>query len=118
MLRLFKGICEAVRAMHDFRGRIPVRQPDSNGPSRKKGDEAARDRHSDDGERFPQPEGDGEDGYSYGSVNMPLVTRLRPEDEGEVIFDGDEELRRGAEAGNSAGKGGLEPYAHRDLKPG
>ena len=117
MLRLFKGICEAVRAMHDFRGRTPpVRQPDSTGPSRKKGDEAAH-RHSDDDERFPQPEGDG-DGYSYGSVNMPLVTRLRPEDEGDVIFDGDEELRKGAEAGTSAGKAELEPYAHRDLKPG
>jgi len=115
MLRLFKGICEAVRAMHDFRGRIPpVQQTDSNGPSQKKEDE----RHSDDGERFPQPEGDGEEGYSYGSVNMPLVTRLRPEDEGEVVFDEDEELRQGAEAGTSLPKGQLEPYAHRDLKPG
>jgi serine/threonine kinase 16 len=112
MLRLFKGTCEAVRAMHSYSGRTS-KQPQSNVPKKSRQGEGAA-RHSDDDERFPQPEGDGEEGYSYGSVNMPLVTRIRPEDDGEVVFDGDEETR---EAGPSE-SGEVEPYAHRDLKPG
>jgi serine/threonine kinase 16 len=117
MLRLFKGTCEAVRAMHDFRA--PTRQPQpsqsNGGPSRQEQESSGR--HSDDDERFPQPEGDGDGGYSYDSaVNVPLVTKHRVEDEGDVVFDGDEELAQ-ADSGDNAG-GESVPYAHRDLKPG
>lgn len=117
MLRMFKGTCEAVRAMHDFRATTgPPQQSQSNGgPSRQ--EQANSGRHSDDDERFPQPEGDGDGGYSYDtSVNVPLVTKHRIEEEGDVVFDGDEEL---AEHGNSENAGKeVVPYAHRDLKPG
>lgn len=75
---------------------------------------------------FPHPEGDGEGGYSYhgpgSGANVPLMTRDRPEDEHETIFDGDEELNRiqrdGANGNAQPGQTELVPYAHRDLKPG
>lgn len=123
MLRLFKGTCEAVRAMHDFRARKDAPQPSQpGGASRQQHQEEAPGRHSDDDERFPQPEGDGDGGYSYGSVNVPLVTKNRmEEDEDDVVFDGDEELNRlqqNVEAGIASGKTEVIPYAHRDLKPG
>lgn len=116
MLRIFKGTCEAVRAMHDFRATPSVPQPSQSngGPSRQ--EQANSERHSDDDERFPQPEGDGDGGYSYDSSSVPLVTRHHMEDEGDVVFDGDEELAENANGGN-AGKE-VVPYAHRDLKPG
>ncbi|KAF9451923.1 protein kinase [Macrolepiota fuliginosa MF-IS2] len=133
MVRLFKGTCEAVRAMHDYRPSPrsavlpPPQQTNQNGgtsstngapPARKGSRKNTAEAHSDDeDERFPQPEGDEDDGYSYGnSATVPLVTRQRVEEEGEVVFDGDEEA---AEAGSSSGPGvEIVPYAHRDLKPG
>ncbi|RDB25751.1 Serine/threonine-protein kinase ENV7 [Hypsizygus marmoreus] len=116
MLRLFKGTCEAVRAMHDHRAKVSANKPSqSNSSSRQQQRQEAAGRHSDDDERFPQPEGDGEGGYSYGSaVNVPLVTKHRVEEEGDVIFDGDEELQQNNGSENSE----IVPYAHRDLKPG
>ncbi|GLB40351.1 putative protein kinase superfamily protein [Lyophyllum shimeji] len=117
MLRLFKGTCEAVRAMHDYRARPASSQPSQpNGAPRQqqRQQQEASERHSDDDERFPQPEGDGEGGYSYGSVNVPLVTKHRVEEEGDVVFDGDDELAQAQQAGETE----LIPYAHRDLKPG
>ncbi|KAF9052448.1 other/NAK protein kinase [Hymenopellis radicata] len=112
MVRLFKGACEAVRAMHTYRTSGPAA---SNAASSSSSRQESQGRHSDDDERFPQAEGDGDGGYSYGSsVNVPLVTRHRVEEEGDVVFDGDEELSR-AEAD---GTGEIIPYAHRDIKPG
>jgi serine/threonine kinase 16 len=114
LLRLFKGTCEAVRAMHTYRSEKPSSgSPSSSQPPSGPG--------SDDGheetEGFPQPEGDGEGGYSYGpgtskpdSASVPLVTR-RPLDNGDVIFDTDHDTAQN-------GSGELVPYAHRDLKPG
>ncbi|PBK75688.1 protein kinase [Armillaria solidipes] len=112
MVRLFKGTCQAVRAMHTYRapvGPAPLSRQNSPRP------QEAPARHSDDDERFPQAEGDADGGYSYDSTTIPLVTKHRVEDQGDVVFDGDEELSQ-----NIAATGTTEvvPYAHRDLKPG
>ncbi|KAG6845468.1 hypothetical protein H0H87_008828 [Tephrocybe sp. NHM501043] len=117
MLRLFKGTCLAVRAMHDFHARAGASEPSQpNGASRHP-QPVPHGRHSDDDERFPQPEGDGDGGFSYDSgVNVPLVTKHQVEEEGDVVFDGDEELAHSQQGGG--GNGDLVPYAHRDLKPG
>ncbi|KAH9838583.1 Pkinase-domain-containing protein [Rhodofomes roseus] len=135
MLRLFKGTCEAVRAMHDYRvpvnakaGRTNQSQSSSNAARMPGPSNPSSPRHSldddEDAEMFPHPEGDGEGGYSYrgnGSVHSssaPLLTRDHPDDN-EAIFDGDEELARIQQEGNShSGDTELVPYAHRDLKPG
>ncbi|KAI0705781.1 Pkinase-domain-containing protein [Cerioporus squamosus] len=129
MLRYFKGTCEAIRAMHDYRAPIG-----SKSASRANQSSSARHapslpnspRHSEEDEMFPHPEGDGDGGYSYhgpgSGANVPLMTRDRPEDEHETIFDGDEELNRiqhdGANGNAQPGQTELVPYAHRDLKPG
>ncbi|EIM91316.1 Pkinase-domain-containing protein [Stereum hirsutum FP-91666 SS1] len=138
MLRLFKGTCEAVRAMHTY----CVSSSSSNSsahprpPSRGKSHSPGHDDDDDDHDgMLPHPEGDAEGGYSYGGpsapsstrgargeprargedrdgANVPLVSRERQED-GDVVFDGDEEIQHG-----EVGTGELVPYAHRDLKPG
>ncbi|KAG2139198.1 protein kinase [Suillus bovinus] len=121
MIRLFKGTCEAVRAMHDYHtttGSSSAQlQPSSSSSSH------VEENHSDgEDELFPQPEGDHEGGYSYDkSVNMPLMTKHRAEGDGDVIFDGDEEASaiQTSQNGNvPQGKSERVPYAHRDLKPG
>ncbi|KAJ7018800.1 other/NAK protein kinase [Mycena alexandri] len=122
MMRLFKGACEAIRAMHTYRAPIGATVPKTNGAAakQKQQQQQQQQHHSDDeddDERFPQPEGDGEDGYSYGSASVPLVTRRRVEEEGDTVFDGDEELGRIQEH-HGSGATELVPYAHRDLKPG
>lgn len=123
MVRLFKGTCEAVRAMHTYRAPVgPTANSNATVPpaSSSRRQEESSGRHSDDDERFPQAEGDGEGGYSYdGGVNVPLVTKHRVEDEGDVVFDGDEELSKLQENGDGdSRKTEVVPYAHRDLKPG
>jgi len=136
MVRLFKGTCEAVRAMHSYRPspRSATLPPNkSNKPngstggagagasSSQNGGPSAGGRLShedhDDDERFPHTEGDADGGYSYDNATVPLVTRHKVEEEGEVVFDGDEEA---AEVAGSSTDAGVEvvPYAHRDLKPG
>ncbi|EKM48782.1 uncharacterized protein PHACADRAFT_266143 [Phanerochaete carnosa HHB-10118-sp] len=137
MLRLFKGTCEAVRAMHDYRAPIASR---SNPRVSRENQSSSADRrpqqpqrninadngHSDDEDdaMLPQPEGDAEGGYSYhGPASRSSVPLLnRGPDVGEAIFDGDEELARiqqsGVENGATPGDTELVPYAHRDLKPG
>lgn len=140
-MRLFKGTCEAIRAMHDYRAPVTTSNSDPfsdrrnqstsrSGPSGSGNTRAQTSgSHSDDedDELFPHPEGDAEGGYSYhgagaGRSAVPLMTKLRPEDEGETIYDGDEELKRieREHERNEAHKGETEsvPYAHRDLKPG
>ena len=128
MVRLFKGTCLAVRAMHDYHA--PIQASSSSNFSsgnqsqakRRQDEETRRRREDEEDEMFPQPEGDGEDGYSYGpAVNVPLMTKHRMEDEGNVVFDGDEELSRVQQNANGDAEPGqteLVPYAHRDLKPG
>ncbi|KAJ6507891.1 other/NAK protein kinase [Mycena vitilis] len=125
MVRLFKGTCEAIRAMHTYRAPTGATLPKGNAgsssaaaPKQNQQPPQHHDDEDDDDERFPQPEGDGEDGYSYGSASVPLMTRRRVEEQGDTIFDGDEELGRIQEQTQQTGKTELVPYAHRDLKPG
>lgn len=169
MLRLFKGTCEAVRAMHDYRAPLssssnpfpgrtnqstssnshPTSTSNPNSHPRLSGElnshprlsgerQALNPTHSgadhgigddeDDEDMFPHPEGDSEGGYSYHgsggksgrSSAVPLMTKHRAQDEGETIYDGDEELARIQREGGRGHEGETElvPYAHRDLKPG
>ena len=139
MIRLFKGTCLAVQAMHDYRTVINhksnslgtqstpgLAQPDSGPSGGGEDDEEEADIE------FPEPEGDVEGGYSYGSgASLPLVSRNKKrkgkDREVDVLFDGDEELERlNAQAAPEIGpsdlppgtKTELVPYAHRDIKPG
>lgn len=114
MLRLFKGTCEAVRAMHDYHGPKASTNPSRTNlgsSSRRQQRSPSPSRHSD--EMLPHPEGDNEGGYSYDGASVPLVTR-QAEDEGDVVYDGDQELANDDHTGEKE----LIPYAHRDLKPG
>jgi serine/threonine kinase 16 len=128
MVRLFKGTCQAVRAMHDYHALINASSSSHSASgsqsqaARKQQQENRQRQEDEDDEMFPQPEGDGEDGYSYGpAVNVPLMTKHRTEDEGDVVFDGDEELmniQQNVNGNAEPGQTELVPYAHRDLKPG
>ncbi|KAJ3739298.1 Pkinase-domain-containing protein [Lentinula detonsa] len=87
MIKLFKGTCEAVRAMHEWRpakGAKKSRETNrsrgvngadgSNSQGKPNGSRSqpnastrgANDDDEDDDQRFPEPEGDAEGGYSYG----------------------------------------------------
>lgn len=117
MVRLFKGTCLAVRAMHEYRPTTPRSAVVNNKNAKNTGKSQKHEEEEDNDERFPQPEGDADGGYSYdgpSSVNVPLVTRHRVEDEGDVdvVFDGDEEQQQ------DGPPLAVVPYAHRDLKPG
>lgn len=141
MLHLFKGTCEAVQAMHDYRAPLATRsnpQPSrgnrsaaasSSIPRPPSRNISADNGHSDDedDEMFPHPEGDSEGGYSYHgppghSQSVPLVTKKATVDDSENVFDGDDELANiqanGLSNGAATGETELVPYAHRDLKPG
>ncbi len=140
MLRLFKGTCEAVRAMHDYHAPLHPRQTNNlssaippsalptstsvsgSRPSRTKGKRRAAEEDDEDeddnDERFPHADGDANDGYSY-DPKAPLITK---NDESDVVFDGDEELQQqqpnGVPAHGPEDETVHVPYAHRDLKPG
>lgn len=113
--------------MHDYHASIKTSPSSTSNPSRSTRSEAQatrrdEDQNNEDDEMFPHPEGDAEGGYSYGpAVNVPLMTKHRMESEGDVVFDGDEELSKMQQDDNgNADQGNTElvPYAHRDLKPG
>jgi serine/threonine kinase 16 len=72
MVRLFKGTCEAIRAMRTYRAPVGATLPKggnagSSYAAAAKQKQQQRQQQHDDDERFPQPEGDGEGGYSYDS---------------------------------------------------
>ncbi|KDR78818.1 hypothetical protein GALMADRAFT_1271408 [Galerina marginata CBS 339.88] len=118
MVRLFRGTCLAVRAMHEYRPTTPRSAAAAKkDAAASKGKAKSQDPQDDDDndERFPQAEGDAEGGYSYDgpSASVPLVTKHQVEDD-DVIFEGDEQQEEAQQ--NSAT--GVVPYAHRDLKPG
>ena len=116
LLHLFKGTCEGVRAMHHYRSAKPSSAGSSSSPQPQPASGSDDDHEEND--MFPHPEGDAEDGYSYmpgasksDASRVPLVSS-EPLDEGDVIFDGDQDTTA------QNGSGELVPYAHRDLKPG
>lgn len=126
MLRIFKGTCEAVRAMHDYHAGAGSEARPQMSPTRHAMGSSSRtrspvDHHSDDEEQdelLSHPEGDEDGGYAYkSSVNVPLVTTRRVE-EGDTVFDGDEDTRKVNSNDGSTRTNLHVPYAHRDIKPG
>jgi len=117
MLRLFRGTCLAVRAMHEYRPATPRSAAEAASGSGASGPNGKAPQQHDDEEddRFPQAEGDAEGGYSYDRSSVPLMTRQKV-DEVDVVFDGDEELEQATEHAKFGSE--IVPYAHRDLKPG
>lgn len=111
MLRLFRGTCLAVRAMHEYRP-TSARSAVRSNPSRPNPSQAAGE--EDEDTRFPQPEGDSEGGYSYDNQSVPLMSKQRGMN--DVVFDGgDEDSELPQHDGPPMD---VIPYAHRDLKPG
>jgi hypothetical protein len=96
ILRLFKGTCEAIRAMHDYR---PGGRPSGNTP----------ESSSHPAEEVLDHHGDGDDD----GASVPLVAQQH-KDAGATIFDGDEEESALERTGKPDE---IIPYAHRDLKP-
>ncbi|KAI6042574.1 protein kinase [Pisolithus marmoratus] len=123
MLRIFKGTCEAVRAMHDYHtnAQSEALPPMSGAIGSSSRARSSVDHLSDDEERdelLPHPEGDEDGGYTYkSSMAVPLVTKRRVE-QGDTIFDSEEDMQKPhSNDGNT--KANLHvPYAHRDIKPG
>lgn len=157
MVRLFKGTCQAVQAMHEFipsaaqaqksksKNRSNSHQQNggssrANGGAQQQERERAAngDEDEDEDHRFPEPEGDSEGGYSYGPAAgrrpskpsrtgssgadaVPLMDMEHRDDghEGEVLFDGDEDVAGiGGDQEGQGERGEMVPYAHRDIKPG
>ncbi|KAJ6520895.1 other/NAK protein kinase [Mycena vulgaris] len=100
MIRLFKGTCEAIRAMHTYRAPIGATLPKGSAASASAASAARKSSSSNTTTTrtttngFPSPRADGEDGYSYG------LGRIQEQ------------------AQRNNGPTELVPYAHRDLKPG
>jgi serine/threonine kinase 16 len=114
LLHLFKGTCEAVRAMHHYRS---TKTSSASPPSRDPPPGPGSDDDHEEADMFPHPEGDADGGYSYmpgasrpDPSRVPLVTSEASGD-GDVIFDDEQD-------NTQSGSGELVPYAHRDLKPG
>ncbi|KAJ3993471.1 Pkinase-domain-containing protein [Lentinula boryana] len=132
MIKLFKGTCEAVRAMHEWRpakGAKKSRETNTNrrrpNGSRSQSNASTRganDDDEDDDQRFPEPEGDAEGGYSYGpsaSSSRSKPSRMTSDNSGgEVLFDGDEDVAGIDGEGRMGEQGEIVSYAHRDIKPG
>ena len=145
MLRLFRGTCLAVRAMHTYRSTKKSSQPErpthtiappSRGPSPTPAmgapnrpdhdveDEQhesegllrrAEDDHDDQG-AHPHPDDDGEgEGFTYSGSNMPLTTKKPKLDTRLAEVIFDQDEFTSAAAPSVEGE--LIPYAHRDLKP-
>jgi serine/threonine kinase 16 len=132
MVRLFKGTCEAIKAMHDHRAPIGSRQAHSlsnaNGAPRLSGEQHRPSIDDDDDNgTLPMPHGDEDDGYSYHGA-IPLVNKHGSrgrkgsggDEEVHLMNSGDShsnhELPDASDHANGATE--LLPYAHRDMKPG
>lgn len=142
MVKLFKGTCEAIRAMHDYRAPVGSQsrqnaQAASRPNVRRLSGEQQSSRlpqpehHSDDedDEGFPQAHGDEDGGYSYhNSGAIPLSNKLPgrkgrgaggEEESGLMHGDpADLEVHRSSPAPGGSGDTELFPFAHRDMKPG
>ena len=145
MVKLFKGTCEAIRAMHDYRAPVGSQsrqntQAASRSNTRRLSGEQQSSRlpqpehHSDDDDEeddggFPQAHGDEEGGYSYhNSGAIPLSKKLptkkgrgagREEESGLMNGDPvDLEVHRSSPAPGGSSETESFPFAHRDMKPG
>lgn len=103
ILRYFKGTCEAVRAMHDYK-------PAGGGANNNPNSEAAHHDGEGEGEVLDHHHDHDDDGAS-----VPLVAQQH-RDGSSPVFDGDEEEASALERGTRK-PGEIVPYAHRDLKP-
>ncbi|KIM33499.1 hypothetical protein M408DRAFT_155596 [Serendipita vermifera MAFF 305830] len=111
MVTLFKGTCEAVRAMHDYQAVVPINGSSSNNNSSSSEPGPVRMNHSansststirpaqqqqggyaqagggndddepEDDDSFPEPDGDAEGGFSYGGA-VPLVPPRKQKEHG------------------------------------
>jgi len=141
MVRLFKGTCEAIRAMHDHRATVGSQsrqnaQAASRNPRRLSGEQQSSnlpqpEHHSDDedDEGFPQPHGDEEGGYSYHSSGAIPPSNKLPSRKGRGaggeeqsgLMNGDPadlEVHRSSPAPAGSSETESFPFAHRDMKPG
>ncbi|KAJ3834743.1 Pkinase-domain-containing protein [Lentinula raphanica] len=123
MIKLFKGTCEAVRAMHEWRptkgskkgkgtnanrnrrangvrGSSSQGRPNGNASNSHGGGGGSGD--EDDDHRFPEPEGDAEGGYSYGpSASLSKNKPSRSASGSVPLINRDEE--EGLMGGNETG---------------
>ena len=142
MVKLFKGTCEAIRAMHDYQAPVGSQsrqnaQAASRSNTRRLSGEhqpglPQPEHHSDDeddDEGFPQAHGDEEGGYSYhNSGAIPLSKKLPGKkgrgaggEEERGLMNGDPvdmEVHRGSPVPGGSSEMELFPFAHRDMKPG
>ncbi|KAJ3885341.1 other/NAK protein kinase [Lentinula edodes] len=116
MIKLFKGTCEAVRAMHEWRPAKGAKKGNTTNEARAQTNAGGDD--EDDDHRFPEPEGDAEGGYSYGPSSRGLMGSQADDRGGEALFDGDEDVAGIDGEGGAGERGEIVPYAHRDIKPG
>lgn len=141
MIKLFRGTCEGIRAMHDHRAPVGTQSRQNTQASRSNSrrlsgeQQSSRlpqpEHHSDDEEDggFPQAHGDAEGGYSYhNSGAIPLSTKPQSkksrgaggEEESGLMNDdpADLEVHRSSPTPGGSGETELFPFAHRDMKPG
>jgi len=141
MIKLFRGTCDAIRAMHEYRAPVGTQsrqnaQAASRSNTRRLSGEMQSSRlpqpehHSDDEDDagFPQAHGDEEGGYSYHSGAIPLSNKLPSKkgrgaggEEESGLMNGDPadlEVHRSSPAPGAGGETELYPFAHRDMKPG
>ena len=142
MVKLFKGTCEAIRAMHDYQAPVGSQsrqnaQAASRSNTRRLSGEYQSSRlpqpehHSDDedDEGFHQPRGGGEGGYSYQTSGAIPLSNKPPNKKGRGtggeeesgLMDGDPadlEVHGSSPLPVGSGETELFPFAHRDMKPG
>ena len=143
MVKLFKGTCEAIRAMHDYRAPVGSQsrqnaQAASRSNTRRLSGEQQSSRlpqpehHSDDeddDDGFPQAHGDEEGGYSYHNSGAIPLSNKPPSKKGRGaggeeesgLMNGepaDLEVHHSSPAPVGSGETELFPFAHRDMKPG
>ncbi|KZV96554.1 Pkinase-domain-containing protein [Exidia glandulosa HHB12029] len=102
MVNIFRGTCEAVKAMHQHRAK-----------ARKGGKrQEEQQEHEQEEQGLPEPEGDAEGGFSYHAPSSSSRARqMRSAPQAEVVFEADDEPAAEGEESE------LHPWAHRDIKP-
>jgi len=101
MVQIFRGSCEAVRAMHQHKA--VVRRGGPKAPAQAPEDDDDEEEHG-----LPAPEGDAEGGFSYHAAPAPSrAPRRKPSRQAPSAEDIPESEREEV----------LQPWAHRDIKP-